>query len=350
MSDRRDRILAVDDKPENIRLLEAILGPAGYEVIGASSGEEALAKVATDAPDLILADIVMPGMSGYELCRRLRADPATAFLPIVTITASGHEEKKEALQAGADDYVAKPFDKTELLARVRSLLRLKHYHDTVERQKRQLSRFLSPQIADIVSSEQGEALLAGHRREITVVFCDLRGFTAFSETAEPEEALALLRSYQGAMGEEIFRHKGTLEHFAGDGLMTWFNDPLPQEGHQLLAVKMALAMRERFDALAAGWRKKGYELGFGVGVATGYATLGRIGFEGRHDYGAVGNVVILAARLCSAAASGQILVSQRLYSVLEDQIEVASVGELTLKGLTRPVPALNVTGLKPVPA
>jgi class 3 adenylate cyclase len=350
VTERRARILAVDDKPENVRLLEAILVPAGYEVIGASSGEEALAKVATDPPDLILADIVMPGMSGYELCRRLRADPGTAFLPIVTITASGSEEKKEALQAGADDYVAKPFDKTELLARVRSLLRLKHYHDTVERQKRQLSRFLSPQVAELVSSEQGEAMLAGHRREITVVFCDLRDFTAFSETAEPEEALSLLRSYQAAMGEEIIRHQGTLEHFAGDGMMVWFNDPLPQDAHQLRAVQMAVAMRTRFDALATGWRKKGYELGFGVGISTGYATLGRIGFEGRYDYGAVGNVVILAARLSNAAKAGQILVSQRLYSVLEDRIDVAAVGELTLKGLTRPVPALNVTGLKAVPA
>ena len=205
-------------------------------------------------------------------------------------------------------------------------------------------------IAAIVSSADGEALLAGHRREITVVFCDLRGFTAFSETAEPEEALSLLRSYQRAMGEEIVRFGGTLEHFAGDGLMVWFNDPAPTEGHELRAVQMAVAMRERFDALAVGWRKKGYPVGFGVGVAVGYATLGRIGFEGRYDYGAVGNVVILASRLSAAAEPGQILISQRLLSALEDEVDASPVGELALKGLTRPVPAFNVNALKRVTA
>jgi adenylate cyclase len=222
--------------------------------------------------------------------------------------------------------------------------------ETVERQRLQLSRFLSPQIAELVSSAEGDALLAGHRREITVVFCDLRGFTAFSETAEPEEALALLRSYQSAMGEEVVRHGGTLEHFAGDGLMVWFNDPVPVEEHQLQAVRMAVAMRARFDGLAAAWRKKGYDLGMGAGIATGFATLGRIGFEGRYDYGAIGMVVILASRLSGAAGPGQILVSQRLYGVLEDQLDATPVADLTLKGISRPVAALNVNGFKAVPA
>jgi adenylate cyclase len=336
------RVLAVDDKPENIRLLEAILVPAGYEVIGATSGEDALAKVKASPPDMILTDIVMPVMNGYELCRRLRADPATAFLPIVTVTASGAEEKKEALEAGADDYVAKPFDKTELLARVRSLLRLKGYHDTIERQKAELSRFISPQIADLITSDEGAKLLEGHRRQITVIFCDLRGFTAFSETAEPEEVLGVLRQYHAAMGELIVKHRGTLEHFAGDGFMVFFNDPLPMDGHELAAVRLAIAMRERFGELATGWEKKGYELGFGVGVATGYATLGRIGFEGRYDYGAVGNAVILASRLSAEAKRGQILLSQRVNAAVEDEVRTAAVGDLVLKGMTRPVPAFDV--------
>ena len=336
------RILAVDDKPENIRLLEAILVPAGYEVIGASSGDDALARVKAEPPDMILTDIVMPGMNGYELCRRLRADPATAFLPIVTVTASGGEEKKQALDAGADDYVAKPFEKTELLARVRSLLRLKAYHDTVERQKAELSRFLSPQVASLITSEEGAKLLEGHRRQITVVFGDLRGFTAFAETAEPEEVLGVLREYHRAMGRTIGEHHGTLEHFAGDGMMVFFNDPVLLERHELAAVRMATVMRARFDDLAADWRKKGYDLGFGVGIATGYATLGRIGFEGRYDYGAVGNVVILASRLSAEAKRGQVLLSQRVNAAVEDEVRTAAVGELMLKGMTRPVPAFDV--------
>jgi adenylate cyclase len=344
------KILAVDDTPPNLRLLEALLAKDGYAVVTASSGDEALRAVVEQHPDLLLIDILMPGMDGYELTRRIRANDATKFLPIVLMTASGDQDKTRALESGADDFIPKPVAQHELSVRVRSLLRIKEYHDTVERQKLQLSRFLSPQVAELVSSAEGEALLAGHRREITVVFCDLRGFTAFSETAEPEEALSLLRAYQAAMGEEVMRHAGTLEHFAGDGLMVWFNDPRPVEGHQLKAVQMAIAMRDRFNELAAVWRKKGYELGFGVGIATGYATLGRIGFEGRFDYGAVGMVVILASRLSSAAIAGQILVSQRVFSALEDQLDAVPVTELTLKGITKPVTALNVIGLKKVPA
>jgi class 3 adenylate cyclase len=345
-----EKILAVDDTPQNLRLLEALLAKDGYAVVTAVSGDEALRVIAEQRPDLVLVDILMPGMDGYELTRRIRENDATKFLPIVLMTASMEQDKARALESGADDFIPKPVAQHELSVRVRSLLRIKQYHDTVERQKLQLSRFLSPQIAELVSSPEGEALLAGHRREITVVFCDLRGFTAFSETAEPEEALALLRSYQAAMGEEVMRHAGTLEHFAGDGLMVWFNDPQPVEGHQLKAVQMAIAMRDRFNALAASWRKKGYELGFGVGIATGYATLGRIGFEGRFDYGAVGMVVILASRLSSAAVAGQILVSQRVFSALEDQLDAKPVTELTLKGMSKPVTALNVIGLKAVPA
>lgn len=225
--------------------------------------------------------------------------------------------------------------------------------ETIGRQKEELSRFLSPQVASLISSPEGEEMLAGHRRQATVVFCDLRGFTAFSETAEPEELFGVLRDYHGAMGSLIVEHGGTLEHFAGDGMMIFFNDPVAQPDHATRAVRMAVAMRERFVDLATVWRKRGYELGFGVGIAVGYATLGRIGFEGRFDYGAIGNVTILASRLCSEAQSGQILLSQRAYAAVEDIVEAEAVGELTLKGLSRPVPALNVMSLKarePIPA
>jgi class 3 adenylate cyclase len=214
-------------------------------------------------------------------------------------------------------------------------------YQTVERQRTELARF-APQVADLLSTSEGEQLLAGHRREITALFCDLRGFTAFAETAEPEEVLGVLREYHRAVGELVTAHGGTVEHFAGDGLMAFFNDPTPVPNHQLAAVRTAVAVRERFVDLSSAWRKRGYDLGLGIGIATGYATLGRIGFEGRYDYGAVGNVVILAARLSDAAAPGEILVSQRTQAAIDDQVATQPVDPLELKGFSRPVNAVRL--------
>jgi class 3 adenylate cyclase len=271
----------------------------------------------------------MPEMDGFEVCRRLRADPGTQFLPVVMVTASGEPEKLAAIEAGADDFIAKPFDQSELVARVRSLLRIKRYHDTIEAQAAELAqwnreleqrvaqqvdalertgrlrRFLSPQLAELIVNSDDESRLLSHRREITVVFCDLRGFTAFSETAEPEEVMAVLAEFHGELGKLIHAFGGTLERFAGDALMMFFNDPFPIDDAPLRAVRMALAMQDRVAELILGWRKRGHELGLGIGIAVGYATMGRIGFEGRFDYGAVGSVVNLAARLCSEAGAGQ---------------------------------------------
>ncbi len=367
------KILAVDDTPENLRLLDAILGPRGYQLVTADSGTAGLEAVHREHPDLVLLDIVMPGLNGYDVCRRLRVDPETRYLPIVMITASGDQERVQALEAGADDFIAKPFNQLELLARVRSLLRLKEYHDTIEQQSHELSewnrvlegrvrdqveeiervgrlrRFLSPQIAELVLSE--ESLLQPHRREISVVFCDLRGFTTFSETAEPEESLAVLRDYHQAVGAAVFRHEGTLEHFAGDGVMIWFNDPIPQEDHALRAVRMAVAVRERMAEHFEKWQKHGgHKIGFGAGIAMGHATLGRIGFEGRYDYGAVGNVTNLAQRLSAEAKAGQILVSQRVFAAVEHAVELAPLGDLALKGYSRPTPTYAVVTLRDVQA
>jgi adenylate cyclase len=366
----RKRILVVDDTPHNIKLLEAVLFPRGYQVIPATSGAEALAKVPAERPDLILCDVVMPGMDGYEVCRRLREDPETRLLPVIMITASGEQEKIKAIDAGADDFVLKPFNQAELLARVRSLLRIKEYHDTIQTQAAELAewnrtleqrvgeqvaeldrvgrlrRFLSPQLAEMIVSAGDERILESHRREITVVFTDLRGFTAFAETAEPEDVMGVLGEYHTAMGELIFAHGGTLERFTGDGLMVFFNDPIPVPDPPVQAVRMAVAMRERAAELARAWRRRGHDLGFGVGIAVGYATLGRIGFEGRWDYGAIGSVTNLAARLCGEAEAGQILISERVHLMIEDLLEVQPLGELALKGFHRPVGAYNVLAIQ----
>ncbi len=293
------KILVVDDTPHNIKLLEAVLTPRGYTVVSAGNGPEALEKVVREGPDLILLDIVMPGIDGYEVCRRLRDNPATRLLPVVMITASGEQEKVKAIEAGADDFIPKPFNQAELLARVKSLLRIKEYHDTIQTQAAELAewnrtlearvrqqveeleqlgrlrRFLSPQIAELVVSSGDDRRLQSHRRQIAVVFCDLRGFTAFAETTDPEEVMAVLQQYHDAMGTLIHRFEGTVGYFSGDGLMVFFNDPLPCPDPAARAVKMAVAMRQRMGDLTEAWRKRGHDLGFGVGIAFGYATLQR---------------------------------------------------------------------------
>ena len=218
--------------------------------------------------------------------------------------------------------------------------------DAVERQRTELARFVSPQVAELLSSKEGERLLAGHRAHISVLFCDLRGFTSFVETAAPEELIEVLRDYHGLIGDLIARHGATLEHFAGDGVMAFFNDPVPIENHELEAVRMAIALREQFRGLELQWRKRGIELGLGVGIAAGHATLGRIGFDGRYDYGALGPVTNLASRLSTTANAGQILVDQKTFAAVEDDVTVEAFGDVELKGFAHAVAAYAVLGLR----
>jgi adenylate cyclase len=357
--------LVVDDSRVNRLVLARQLTALGLEVLEAEHGVEALELLRhhPDAIDIVLLDVMMPEMDGYEALAALKSDEGLRHLPVLMV--SGVEELDSVvrcIELGATDYLTKPINPRILQARLNASLAAKRLRDleleylerqrvltqTIERQKVELSRFLSPQIAHLISSPEGESMLAGHRRQITVAFCDLRGFTTFAEGADPEEMLGVLGEYHRMLGDAITEFGGTLEHFAGDGVMIFFNDPIPQEDHVERAVRMAIAMRDRFGPLSAGWRKRGYELGFGVGIAVGYATLGRIGYDGRHDYGAIGNVTILASRLSSRAGPDQILLNQRAHAMLEELIEVESVGDLEIKGLSRPVSAVNVLGLRAV--
>jgi len=361
------KILVVDDTAMNVKMLADILAFKGYRVVTASGGKDALSRLDTEKPDLVLLDVMMPDLNGYEVCRAIRANPVTEMLPVVMVTAlDPAAERVKGIEAGADDFLSKPINQPELFARVRSLLRVKAYYDTIQNQARQLADwnrtleqrvqeqvaqlermgrlkgFFSPQIAEMIVSGGAEELLKPHRREITAVFLDLRGFTAFTESAEPEEVMGVLGEFHELVGRLVLEHQGTIEYFAGDGMMIFFNDPVLLADAPGQAVRMALALRERFAELRNQWTKRGYALDLGTGIAYGYATLGTIGFEGRRDYAAIGSVVNLAARLCGEAKKGQILINQKTFARVEDLVEAESLGSFALKGFAQPVPAYNV--------
>ena len=318
---------------------------------------------------------MMPKLDGISVVKQLKQDNQLRFIPVILVTAKADTRDVVAgLEAGGDDYLTKPVEQAALVARVRRCCASRNCTTRCRRRRlscrskrsssragisywksasqiscqrssesSRLQRFLAPQVAKMIaSSDAPEAQLGSHRRDITVVFCDLRGFTAFTESTEPEEVMGVLREYHESLGELIFRYEGTLERFLGDGIMIIFNDPIPCADHTERAVRLALDMRTAVEGLAKEWRRKGHALGFGIGIASGYATLGQIGFEHRREYTAIGSVTNLASRLCGEAQPGQIVISQRTFSSVEGSVEAVPIGDLTLKGFNRPMPAYDV--------
>ncbi len=356
------RILVVDDQRAIAEMMTGVLQGRGYEVLTAFDGETALRQVHAERPDLVVSDILMPGMDGYELCRRVRSDPLTALLPIVLVTSLDPQaERINGLEAGADDFLSKPVNWDELFARVKSLLRVKRLQDEVtswnmelegrvrdqvselERLSR-LKRFFSRQVAEAIVAG-GEEILKPHRRDITAVFLDLRGFTAFTDRADPDEVLELLRAYHATLGATVEESGGTLEHFAGDGMMIIFNDPFPVERPAERAVRMAVALQRAFGPISGAWKKLGHDVGLGIGIAQGEATLGVIGFEQRWEYAAIGNVPNLAARLCGEAGAGEIILDAQTERAVADIAETDPVGPLTLRGFQQPIAAFKLKAL-----
>ena len=365
------KILVVDDTEMNRDMLSTLVEADGHKAFLAENGRLALEAIKTNSFDLILLDVMMPEMNGYQVLELLKADADLRAIPVIVLSALDEiGSVVRCIELGAEDYLPKPFDPVLLRARIGACLEKKHLRDQEVRLRKELEewnktleervqeqvaqlerlgrlkRFFSPQLAELIVSGDAEDPLKTHRREITVVYLDLRGFTAFAETAEPEEVMSVLHEYHAAMGKLILEYDGTLEHFAGDGMMIFFNDPVPIANPAEQAIRMTLAMRERVKELTIKWRKLGYELDFGVGIAQGYATIGAIGFEGRWEYGAIGSVPNLAARLCGEAKPGEILVTQRLVAVLDELVEAESAGELTLKGFHRAVTAHKILRLK----
>jgi adenylate cyclase len=314
---------------------------------------------------------MMPKLNGFEVCRRLKSDAALPFMTIILVTSMVDTKDIVAgFDAGADEYLTKPVDQAALLARVRSVLRLKALQDRVLAQAADLAtwnrtleqrvaeqvaeierigrlkRFLPPQIAQLVVSSGHEGMLESHRREVTVLFCDLRGFTAFSELAEPEEVMSVLREYHTALGVLVDKFEGTVERFTGDGLLVIFNDPLPCIEPSIRAVQMALEMRDEVAKLSLKWSRSGHDIGFGIGIAHGHATLGTIGYEGQFQYSVTGNVANLASRLCDEAKNGQVLIDVNVLDAVEKRADIEFSEELVLKGFSRPVQAFNVRDLR----
>jgi adenylate cyclase len=372
--DRPIHVLVVDDIAANLRLLDAVLTPRGFVVDTVAGGQAALDAIAELDIDVVLLDVNMPGMSGYEVCRRIRSDERTRLLPVVMVTAAPEEERVLALEAGADDFLRQPLEQAELLARVRSLARLKRYHDAVLRQAAELTalnqtleervqdqmlelehlrvlrRFLSPQLAEAMFESDDMSILEPHRREIAVLAWQLRGLATVSGAAGPEEELAVLESFHEVLGRLIGEHGATVGAFTGESVLVFFGDPAVDPEPTLKALALAVALRDAGNDLSASHARRGYQVTAAIGVDLGYATLGRIGFEGRLDYGAVGPVVSRSWQLSDLAGDGEVLLGRRAHDASAGTVEVGPLLEVAASGTREGITAVPLAGLHDAPA
>lgn len=342
----------VDDDLNHSQAMAKVLSAQNFRIVTFASAVDFLEqKQNSESFDLLISDINMPGISGIELCRILRSAPLPVRLPIILITGSDpHDDHAQGVEAGADEFIGKPFSTRHLLAKIRSLLEIRarevqrlHQLESSQGLNVELRRFLSPNIASRLGAEDGPAFLQPHRAEVTVLFADIRRFTAFSEKFEPEEVLTVLRQYYTAVGTAAMKYKGTLGHLAGDGIMVFFNDPEPVQNHREAALCMALEARDVLREQKHYWDERHYDIDFGMGLSEGFATIGGIGFDRFSQYSVIGPVSNFASRLCHLAVGGQILISHRFFSRLQvDHFEANPVGVMSLKGIEKQVSVYNV--------
>jgi class 3 adenylate cyclase len=359
------RILVVDDVEANVLVLQNLLRQEGYSNVFTTTDSGTVVDMHRSSPfDLILLDLHMPQPNGLEIMQQLKPMPGADFLPVIVVTAFSDEENRlKALHQGARDYIVKPFDRAEVILRIRNYLEVRMLYSERQRQSEileqrvleqvdqlerlaRLKRFFSPQLAEKILAGGVDDPLLPHRREVTAVYIDLRGFTAFTGAAEPEEVMEILHQYHAEMGRLILKHEGTIEFFAGDGIMVIFNDPVVVANPVERALRMSLGMQLAFAPLAESWLRRNFDLGIGIGIAQGYATIGAIGFEGHWDYGVIGTVTNLAARLCSEAKSGQVIVHRKALARIENLVDAVQLGELLLKGFAQGVEAVDVRAMR----
>jgi class 3 adenylate cyclase len=342
----KPRILAVDDNKQNLDLLTKSLTAANYEVLTVADGATALSLVESASPDLVLLDVMMPGMSGYEVREKIRAHEATRVLPVVMLTAL-HEvsHRIRGIEAGADDFLTKPFNREELLTRVKSLLRIKTLYDDIETRNRLLrtlfGRYVSEEVAAEIVADPGRHLkIGGEKREVTVLFGDLRGFTPLAERLDPEDAVEILNVYLTCVVDTVFEFRGTLDKFRGDGFMAFFGAPLRREDDTANAVRCALVMQERLKSITYV-KFPDLRLNMGIGINTGTVIVGNVGSERRADYTVIGNEVNVAQRFEANAGPGQILITGSTYDRVKGAVDVRELGLLRVIGKANGVMAYD---------
>jgi adenylate cyclase len=350
MMSQKPTILIADDRPDSVELLRDLLTMEGYQILSAYDGREALDRIRQDLPDLVLLDINMPLLNGYEVCQRLKADPWTADIPVLMLTAWAEPEHRiKGLQLGAEDYLAKPFDHRELIARIETRLRMKQETDRLRTAQKLIretfERYVPSHVVERLLADPNQVSLGGTQQVVTVLFADLRGFTNLAETLPPEQLVDVLNGHLTVAAQAVLAYDGTISHYAGDLMMAIFNAPLPQQDHALRAARAALKLRQEMAAFHAGLPPE-LCMDFGIGIASGEAVVGNIGAKELFHYTTIGDTVNLAQRLEEMAGGGEILVTESTQQLLESTTARLEVrGPTSIRGRSERVAVYALLGL-----